>query len=84
MQKDSWSAAKPKPRTGDGDRRSPFRREAERFFGVPMGRRGMQPVWLSIENQSSQAYRLRLASLDRITFRLWRRPISIIFSFIND
>jgi len=39
-------------------------REAERFFGVPMGRRGMQPVWLSIENQSAQAYRLRLASVD--------------------
>ncbi|MGE3808241.1 MAG: LssY C-terminal domain-containing protein, partial [Gemmataceae bacterium] len=39
-------------------------REAERFFGVPLARRGMQPVWLQIINKSDSAYRLRLASLD--------------------
>src|SRR5258708_10450259 len=39
-------------------------RESERFFGVPMARRGMQPVWLQITNGSSQPCRLRLASLD--------------------
>jgi hypothetical protein len=39
-------------------------RESERFFGVPMARRGMQPVWLEIINNSSNPYRLRLASLD--------------------
>jgi hypothetical protein len=39
-------------------------RESERFFGVPMARRGIQPVWLSIHNRGSALYRLRLASID--------------------
>jgi LssY C-terminus len=39
-------------------------RESERFFGVPLARRGIQPVWLHITNGSAQPYRLRLASLD--------------------
>jgi hypothetical protein len=39
-------------------------RESHRFFGVPLARRGIQPVWLEITNQGTQAYRLRLASLD--------------------
>lgn len=39
-------------------------RESERFFGVPLARRGMQPVWLRITNNSIHPYRLRLASLD--------------------
>jgi hypothetical protein len=39
-------------------------RESERFFGVPMARRGIQPIWLEITNNSGQPYRLRLASLD--------------------
>jgi hypothetical protein len=38
--------------------------ESERFFGVPMARRGIQPLWLEITNNSGQPYRLRLASLD--------------------
>jgi hypothetical protein len=38
--------------------------ESERFFGVPLARRGIQPVWLQITNRSAQPYRLRLASLD--------------------
>jgi hypothetical protein len=38
--------------------------ESERFFGVPMARRGIQPLWLEITNQGTQPYRLRLASLD--------------------
>jgi hypothetical protein len=42
----------------------PDDRESERYFGVPMARRGMQPVWLRISNGSSQPCRLRLASLD--------------------
>ena len=40
-------------------------RESERFFGVPLARRGIQPVWLEIANHGQQAFRLRLASLDR-------------------
>jgi hypothetical protein len=39
-------------------------RESERFFGVPLARRGIQPVWLEIKNNGTQPYRLRLASLD--------------------
>jgi hypothetical protein len=39
-------------------------RESERFFGVPLARRGIQPVWLEITNHGIHAYRLRLASLD--------------------
>jgi hypothetical protein len=39
-------------------------RESERFFGVPLARRGIQPVWLEISNKGDQPYRLRLASLD--------------------
>src|SRR5262244_1112183 len=38
--------------------------ESERFFGVPLARRGIQPVWLQITNNSTAPYRLRLASLD--------------------
>jgi hypothetical protein len=38
--------------------------ESERFFGVPLARRGIQPVWLEITNHGSRPYRLRLASLD--------------------
>jgi hypothetical protein len=39
-------------------------RESERFFGVPLARRGIQPVWARITNNGAQTYRLRLASLD--------------------
>jgi len=39
-------------------------RESEQFFGVPLARRAIQPVWLEITNHSSQPYRLRLASID--------------------
>jgi hypothetical protein len=39
-------------------------RESERFFGVPLARRGIQPVWLEITNNGAHPYRLRLASLD--------------------
>jgi LssY C-terminus len=39
-------------------------RESERFFGVPLARKGMQPVWIEITNKGGQPYRLRLASLD--------------------
>ena len=39
-------------------------RESSRFFGVPLARRGIQPVWLRITNSGAQPCRLRLASLD--------------------
>jgi len=40
------------------------RRESERFFGVPLARRGIQPVWVEITNNGAHSYRLRLASID--------------------
>src|SRR5262245_36769727 len=39
--------------------------ESERFFGVPLARRGIQPVWLQISNRGQSPYRLSLASIDR-------------------
>ena len=39
-------------------------RESERFFGVPLARRGIQPVWLRIKNDGEHSYRLHLVSLD--------------------
>ncbi len=39
-------------------------REGARFFGAPLARRGIQPVWLRITNRGAQPYRLRLATLD--------------------
>jgi hypothetical protein len=39
-------------------------RESERFFGVPLARRGIQPVWLEITNHAREPFRFRQASLD--------------------
>jgi hypothetical protein len=39
-------------------------RESWSYFGVPLARRGIQPVYLHISNQSKQPFRLRLASID--------------------
>lgn len=39
-------------------------RESERLFGVPLARRGIQPVWLQISNHGNGPYRLSLASID--------------------
>lgn len=38
--------------------------ESNQFFGVPMARRGIQPVWLRITNKDKHPYRLLLVSLD--------------------
>jgi hypothetical protein len=34
------------------------------FFGVPMARRGIQPVWLHVVNRSDQPYRLQFVAID--------------------
>jgi hypothetical protein len=39
-------------------------RESDRFFGVSLAHRGIQPVWLRITNRGTNSYRLRLASID--------------------
>jgi LssY C-terminus len=38
--------------------------ESRRFFGVPMARRGIQPVWLRIVNHSAEPYRLNFVGID--------------------
>src|SRR5262245_866183 len=39
-------------------------KESQRFFGVHMARRGIQPVWLRIANRSGSPYRLSLLDVD--------------------
>ena len=38
--------------------------ESDRFFGVPMARRGVQPVYLRVENRSAVPLRLQLVRID--------------------
>lgn len=38
--------------------------ESRQFFGVPMARRGIQPVWLRVVNQNQEAFRVSLVSID--------------------
>jgi hypothetical protein len=37
---------------------------SRRYFGVPMARRGVQPVWVRIENRSKAVCRLQMVSID--------------------
>jgi hypothetical protein len=37
---------------------------SRKFFGVPMARRGIQPVWVHIVNRTNQPYRLQFVALD--------------------
>jgi hypothetical protein len=39
-------------------------RGSRRFFGVPMARRGIQPVWVHIVNRTDRPYRLQFVALD--------------------
>ena len=38
------------------------------FFGVPMARRGIQPIWVRVVNRSDQPYRLQFVALDPYYF----------------
>ncbi len=38
--------------------------ESERLFGVPLARRGLQPVYLRVHNHSDKHLRLHLVSID--------------------
>lgn len=42
----------------------PDARESERIFGVPMARRGLQPIYISVVNRSDTTLRLHFRSLD--------------------
>lgn len=37
---------------------------SRKFFGVPMARRGIQPVWVHVVNHSKRPYRLQFVALD--------------------
>src|SRR5882724_6716506 len=39
-------------------------RQSRRFFGVPMARRGIQPLWVRIENRAATRCRLHIVSID--------------------
>ena len=38
--------------------------DSRTFFGVPLDRRGIQPVWIQIVNRTDRAYRLQFVSID--------------------
>ena len=42
----------------------PSGKEAQRLFGVPVNRRGIQPVFVRVENRSTDGLRLQMVSLD--------------------
>lgn len=42
----------------------PSKEEAEKIFGIPIYKRGIQPVWLEITNNSSDRARFVLSSVD--------------------
>ena len=46
----------------------PSTEEAELIFGVPLYKRGIQPVWLEISNNSPGRARFVLVSVDRAYF----------------
>ncbi len=46
----------------------PGRDEAEKIFGIPIYKRGIQPVWLEITNNSPKRARLTLVSVDHDYF----------------
>jgi hypothetical protein len=46
----------------------PGKEEAEAIFGIPLYKRGIQPVWLEIENGSDQRVRFAPISVDRNYF----------------
>lgn len=37
---------------------------SRKFFGVPMARRGIQPVWVHVINRTKQPYRLQFVAID--------------------
>jgi hypothetical protein len=41
---------------------------SRRFFGVPMARRGIQPVWIRVVNRTDQPCRLQFVSIDPAYF----------------
>ena len=46
----------------------PSREEAEKIFGIPIYKRGIQPVWLEVTNNSSGRARFVLSSVDKDYF----------------
>ncbi len=39
-------------------------KQSQHYFGVPMGKRGIQPIWIRIVNRSDSVCRLHLVSID--------------------
>jgi hypothetical protein len=56
-------------------------RQSRRFFGVPMARQGMQPVWIRVVNQSDVACRLHVVSIDPNYFSPYEAAAANHYSF---
>jgi hypothetical protein len=46
----------------------PSRQEAQQLYGVDVGKKGLQPIWIQIENDSDIPYGLLLSSVDPMYF----------------
>ncbi len=57
--------------------------ESERHFGVPLARRGVQPVYLRIENRSSRAMRLQIVDIDPNYFTPLEAAAKTHFSIVE-
>ncbi len=57
--------------------------ESDRYFGVPLARRGIQPVYLKIENCSSSLMRLQLVRIDPNYYTALEAAGSCHFSIIK-
>jgi hypothetical protein len=51
--------------------------ETAALFGVPLYKRGIQPVWIEVDNQSDEFMRLALTSIDREYFA----PLEVAYMF---
>jgi len=56
-------------------------RQSRRYFGVPMARRGMQPVWVRIANHSDAPCRLHLVSIDPNYFSSYEAAAANHYAF---
>ncbi len=61
----------------------PDSRESERLFGVPMSRRGLQPIYLRVVNRSDSSLRLHFRSIDPHYFPPLEAAARCHYSFLK-
>jgi len=52
----------------------PDAQECDRYFGRPLTRSGIQPVFLRIENLSDAHLRLKIVGIDPGSSKIWPKP----------